>query len=28
LVAYVVVRGLELRRTANNLEKDKSAISN
>ena len=28
LIAYVVVRGLELRRTANTLDKDKSAASN
>jgi hypothetical protein len=28
LIAYVVVRGLELRRTANTLEKGKSAASN
>jgi hypothetical protein len=28
LIAYVVVRGLELRRTANTLEKDKSATPN
>lgn len=28
LIAYVVVRGLELRRTVNTLEKDKSAAPN
>lgn len=28
LIAYVVVRGLELRRTVNTLEKDKSAVPN
>jgi hypothetical protein len=28
LIAYVVVRGLELKRMANTLEKGKSAVSN